>query len=378
MGGVLGHLSRVLALAEEIDAAGHEAILATSDGALPILRALEPGVRRVEAYDDPGLKAARPHLATTEEGPRADRANLEGMGPQDPQGRTELARQMAQMAEADRALIEQTRPDAIVVDHRFTAWPALRGLRDRTFHITPLLGLPSLHRRTTGRLPYPFEEARLLVPGIRQIECWRRTDPSAADPGRIKLCGPFRWRGWARLRGAQAPSPPAEALVFFGSTGEEARVGSALRRAADGWLDARWVGDSWKSSVDGMDAPALDLEVGLATSEMLICHGGHGTVMEALLHARPVVVIPSNPEQLEIGRRLEAMGLGLLVRQRAETITRADLAGLVSRIRGDADMRRRLERYSGLLRQKADGARRAAAIVLGHIGAELSPLKTAT
>ena len=377
MGGVLGHLHRVLALAEEIDLAGHEAILATSDGALPVLRALKPGVRLVEAYDDPGLKAVHARLASTAAGRGADRSNLHGMGPRDAAGRAELAGQMARMAAADRALIELIKPDAVVVDHRFTAWPADRGLRDSTFHVSSLLGLPSLHRRVTGRLPYPLGEAKLLVPGIRQIECWRRKDPSAAEPGRISMCGPFRWKGWARLRRTQAALPPAEALFFFGSTGEAERARPVLRRAAGGWLNFRWVGQARPGVMDGPGEPAVDLERGLASAELLICHGGHGTVMEALMQARPVIVIPSNPEQLEIGQRIETIGLGLLVRQSLETITGADLAALVTRARGDDRMRRKVEQYSGLLRQSADGARRAAGIVLGHLGAELSRLETA-
>ena len=368
MGGVLGHLHRVLALAEEIDAAGHEAILATSDGPLPILRALRPGVRLVGAYDDPGLKAGRSEISSMIEGRRGDRLNLRGMGPQDERGKAGLARQIELMAAADRALVERFEPDALVVDHRFTSGSLLRDYRDSIFHISPLLGLASLHKRVTGRLPYPLEEARLLVPGIRQIECWRRKIPSPAGPGRIEFCGLFRWQGWARLRGTQPALPPAEALFFFGSTGE---AGPALRRAAEGWLSARWVGENWRGAAHRGPDPAVDLESGLAGADLLICHGGHGTVMEALLQGRPVIVLPSNPEQLEIGRRLDKMGLGLLVRRRVETLTGADLAGLVARVKQDRLMRRRVELYSALLRQWADGARRAAAIILRHAGADL-------
>jgi hypothetical protein len=377
MGGVLGHLNRVLALAEEIDAAGHEAILATSDGGLPIFQALKPGVRRIEAYDDPGLKDARALLTSTAGGRRGDRSNLHGMGPQDSQGKSEIARQMARTAAADRALIERIEPDAMVVDHRFTGWPADRGLRDRTFHISALLGLPSLHKRVTGRLPYPLQGGRLLVPGIREIECWHRKDPSAAQPGRVALCGLFRWQGWARLRGSQRALPRTQALFFFGSTGDGARARAALGEAAEGWLNHRWVGNAWCGAVDAAREPAVDLESGLTGAELLICHGGHGTVMEALFYERPVIVIPSNPEQLEIGHRLEKMGLGLLVRQRVETITRAGLAELIASVSENARMQRRVKRYSALLRQKADGAKHAAAIVLEHIGANLSGSKTA-
>ncbi len=358
MGGVLGHLHRVLALAEEIDAAGHEAVIATSDGALPLMQALRPGVRQVPAYDDPHFKTARSSIASTMAGRRGDLLNLRGMGPQEQQSKAGLAHLMERMAAADRALIESVRPDAIVMDHRFTASSVLRDYADRIFFISNLVGLPSLHQRVTGRLPYPLEEVRILVPGVRQIECWRRKLP----PRRIEFCGLFRWQGWARLRGTQAALPPAEVLYCFGSTGEP-----VLRRAGAEGFSARWVGEQWRG-VAG--EPAVDLERGLASAGMLICHGGHGTVMQALLHGRPVIVLPSNPEQFEIGRRLEAMRLGLLVRERFDTLSQAGLAGLVARVRGDTTMHRRVEQYAALLRKNADGARHAAAIVLAHADAE--------
>lgn len=364
MGGVLGHLTRVLALAEEIDAAGHEAILATSDGSLPLLRALRQGVRCVKAYDEPSFKAVRAVISSIRKGRDADRSNLFGMGPQDRRTQLELAGVMERMAASDRALIRRVSPDAIVTDYRLSPGAVPDEFQDKLFQISHLVGFPSLHKRVTGRYPYMLEEGRLLVPGIRQIEYRQRTASQPTMPNTV-MCGLFRWQGWARLRRAQTALQPVEALLFFGSTGQAGNGSPALCHLGERGISTRWVTGTWRKKSKDAHGTNVDLEQGLASAEMLVCHGGHGTVMEALLHGRPVIVLPSNPEQLEIGHRLEKMGLGLLVRQTPETLTQKDLVGMIARVREDREMRCNVLRYSELLQRSQTGAKIAAGVVLG-------------
>jgi len=48
-------------------------------------------------------------------------------------------------------------------------------------------------------------------------------------------------------------------------------------------------------------------------SDLVIYHGGYGTTMEVLSHAKPAIVIPSHSEQEGNGRRLEALNIGKVV-----------------------------------------------------------------
>ncbi len=48
----------------------------------------------------------------------------------------------------------------------------------------------------------------------------------------------------------------------------------------------------------------------VAQSDLVIFHGGYGTFMEALLAAKPTLVVPSHTEQEGNGRRLETLRLG--------------------------------------------------------------------
>jgi UDP:flavonoid glycosyltransferase YjiC (YdhE family) len=49
----------------------------------------------------------------------------------------------------------------------------------------------------------------------------------------------------------------------------------------------------------------------LPLASAVLCHGGHGTVMKALAHGLPVVVLPFGRDQKDNGARIEAAGAGL-------------------------------------------------------------------
>jgi UDP:flavonoid glycosyltransferase YjiC (YdhE family) len=62
-----------------------------------------------------------------------------------------------------------------------------------------------------------------------------------------------------------------------------------------------WVGDF----VDGSLAMPL--------CDVVVCHGGNGTIYQALQHGKPVIGMPSIPDQAFNMRRVEALGLGRTV-----------------------------------------------------------------
>jgi UDP:flavonoid glycosyltransferase YjiC (YdhE family) len=49
----------------------------------------------------------------------------------------------------------------------------------------------------------------------------------------------------------------------------------------------------------------------LPLASAVVCHGGHGTVMKALAHGLPVVVMPFGRDQKDNGARVEVAGAGL-------------------------------------------------------------------
>src|SRR5262249_44270941 len=57
----------------------------------------------------------------------------------------------------------------------------------------------------------------------------------------------------------------------------------------------------------------IDLADALRLARLVVCHGGMGTVSQALLAGVPVCAIPQNPEQGLTSHRVEALGLGRTV-----------------------------------------------------------------
>ena len=49
----------------------------------------------------------------------------------------------------------------------------------------------------------------------------------------------------------------------------------------------------------------------LPLAAAVVCHGGHGTVMKALAHALPLVVMPFGRDQKDNGARVEVCGAGV-------------------------------------------------------------------
>lgn len=87
-------------------------------------------------------------------------------------------------------------------------------------------------------------------------------------------------------------------------------------------------------------------ETVLPLASVVICHGGHGTVMKALSQALPVVVMPFGRDQKDNGARVAASGAGLSLSPNAspERIKRA-----VLRVHGEKSFRESARRMSNII-----------------------------
>lgn len=54
----------------------------------------------------------------------------------------------------------------------------------------------------------------------------------------------------------------------------------------------------------------LDGDLVMEACDAVVCHGGNGTIYQALLHGKPIIGIPTIPDQVYNMRRVEALGLG--------------------------------------------------------------------
>src|SRR5205807_6092163 len=119
LGTVLGHFTRTLALAEELDAAGHEVVIAASNASRRIASVLPPRIRLVATREM--YKRAAEHsgeIAHYSPGTANDRANLEISSRMDRAEQRRRNQRMTQMMTSDAAILSDVRPHAIITDYR--------------------------------------------------------------------------------------------------------------------------------------------------------------------------------------------------------------------------------------------------------------------
>jgi UDP:flavonoid glycosyltransferase YjiC (YdhE family) len=54
----------------------------------------------------------------------------------------------------------------------------------------------------------------------------------------------------------------------------------------------------------------IDGDLVMEACDAVVCHGGNGTIYQALLHGKPIIGIPTIPDQAYNMRRVEALGVG--------------------------------------------------------------------
>jgi UDP:flavonoid glycosyltransferase YjiC (YdhE family) len=77
-------------------------------------------------------------------------------------------------------------------------------------------------------------------------------------------------------------------------------------------------------------------------ADLVVTHGGHGTVMKALVAGRPMVVLPHGRDQPDNAARVTARGAGLAVRRTASPARIASAVQKVLASRSYTDAARRL------------------------------------
>ena len=140
--------------------------------------------------------------------------------------------------------------------------------------------------------------------------------PTKNLPENYHYIGPITWQS------NMAPPvwwPPQvkEKLIYvtMGTTG----LGDFFRLAYDLFEDSRYtcVMTTGRQSEPMSTIPGhiyieeyLDGDLVMEECDAVVCHGGNGTIYQALLHGKPIIGIPTIPDQSYNMRRVEALGVG--------------------------------------------------------------------
>jgi UDP:flavonoid glycosyltransferase YjiC (YdhE family) len=381
--GDAGHAFPAIALARELDRRGHDVLLETWEE--------WEGAAKAEGLR---FQAAQEYMV------------FPPPGPDTPQGQT-----VARAARALAAMMDEFEPDLVVSDiltlaptlaaevagvphatliphvypvqapgqpiYSLGFWPArtalgragwralmpvleggLRQGRDEMNVTRARLGLPPLERFHGG-----ISELLALVATFPQLEYPR------AWPRGIQVSGPL----FFELPHDDVPIPDGNGpLVLVAPSTSQDPDCELVRAALEGLADdpvrvlATTNNREPAEPIDVPDnavlVPWLSYSQAMAAADLVICHGGHGTVARALAAGVPVLCCPAVGDMGENGARVGWSGAGLSLPRRLVSPHGVRLAA--ARVLAD---RRYRERADVLARwaEQNDGAKRAAALVEG-------------
>lgn len=348
-GHALSHVSRPLRLAEELRQRGHEVVFA--GGGKELIWAERKGFPVVRTTELPhevlfGRIRAR-KLRFIEED------------------------ELAGLVEADLALFAEVKPDLVLTDGRLSARLSTRvtGLkhaaivnvsstRHRAIPYVPFFEWvrPGWLRSSFRRFNLWFEMAVFdravpafgtvarnlgLEPTVSATDCLEGNDltllpdlpefmPSRGLPPGHHYVGPLTFR-------ADLPDPPwwpellrlkaeGRKVVYFtlGTTGTRELFEEALPALANqaDWAAVVTTGgqfDPTSPAPNVFIAPYLDGDRVMQIADLVVCHGGNGTIYQAMAHGVPIVGIATIPDQEYNLRQAKTLGIGIRWRKRLDS-----------------------------------------------------------
>lgn len=218
------------------------------------------------------------------------------------------------------------------------------------------LGLPPLERLHGG-----ISEELVLVATLPQLEYRRRWAQ------RVELTGPLAFE----LPHPDIELPPGRGpLVLVASSTAQDPDCDLIRRTFDGLADeaVRVVATTnGHLPRDPIDVPGNGTLVGwlsysqlMPASEIVVCHGGHGTVARALTAGRPLLISPALGDMAENAVRVSWAGCGVTVPGRLRA--GATIRWAVRRLLADPSYRRRAEEIAASPWASGGAARAADAV----------------
>lgn len=199
------------------------------------------------------------------------------------------------------------------------------------------IGLPPLDRFHGG-----VSEELVIVGTFPQLEYPRRWPPQ------VTVTGPL---------GFELPHPEIELpaghdpIVLIASSTAQDPDCDLIRRCFEGLADepvrvvattnGHYPGEPIEVPGNGLLVGWLSYSQLMPLSEVVVCHGGHGTVARALTEGRPLLVSPSIGDMAENAARVSWAGCGLTVPGRLRR--GATLRWAVRRLLADGSYRRRTE-----------------------------------
>ena len=331
VGGELGHISRLSAIAKTLEKAGYRVVVALKDLSRAYPFFTGTGITLMQApVWLPRISMQRPIAC------QADSMLLLGYLEPDP-----LECQML----AWRALVDAVQPDLLVFDFSPTAMLALRDyaipkVLVGTGFAEPAPGAPLADWRPTRAnddlvarqeqrvlsvinqvltrrgetslacVADVFRADLTLIGNLRELDLYPQRPatryclaPASTAKGHMAFAATRQPRVVAYLK----PAYPGFAQVLAALTQADADVIAICPMAPPGSLE-KWQRPNVRFTRDLVNLPAL-----MVQADLFVGHGNAGTARESLVAGIPVLVLPLQLEQLLTGMRLQNFGVGRML-----------------------------------------------------------------
>jgi UDP:flavonoid glycosyltransferase YjiC (YdhE family) len=214
------------------------------------------------------------------------------------------------------------------------------------------------------RYAYEHEEGDLSL-----LADNREFNPVAALPHHAHFIGPLTWHNKLPAPSCLDRLDPNRPTAYFalGSEGLDELVAHLGELTREGMQIVVATGASNPATMSTPDGVYLEQYVNtdklLSQCDLVCCHGGNGTLYQALRFGLPCIVVATHAEQHYGGKRIHQLGLGLSLRLkqvRREGITK--LVQSVRKVIAMPEYKRRAEEFARKLRND-DGAACAADVI---------------
>jgi UDP:flavonoid glycosyltransferase YjiC (YdhE family) len=174
-------------------------------------------------------------------------------------------------------------------------------------------GLNALRRKRglARRYAYEHEEGDLsLLADLPEF------NPVAALPNHVRFVGPLTWHNTLPAPACLDRLDPEKPTAYFslGSEGLEeliARLGPLAERGVQVVVAAGAADLSGLRPPEGVFLERyVNTDSLLPHCDLVCCHGGNGTLYQALGHGLPCIVVATHAEQHYGGKRIQQLGLG--------------------------------------------------------------------
>lgn len=242
---------------------------------------------------------------------------------------------------------------------------------ERQIYDRVVMGALNAIRKKNGlkrRYAYEHEEGDLsLLADIPEF------NPVDVLPPHVRYIGPLTWHNTLPAPTCLDKLKPDQSTVYFtlGSEGLDelvARLGGLSRQGV------QIVVATGAANLAGMTMPEgvfleqyINADVLLPHCDLVCCHGGNGTLYQALSFGLPCAVVATHAEQHYGGKRIQELGIGLsltLKQLRREGI--AKLMEALQQVLDAPEYRTRAQAFSSHLKNK-NGATRAADAIEDHL-----------